>query len=52
MRYQQQREHERFKEEIINKHLTKIRHKEMVQKKKEELMEFSLLKQKEFLYER
>ena len=52
MRYQQDRAREQFKEDIINKHMDKMRHQELVQKKKEDLMEFSLLKQKEMLYER
>jgi hypothetical protein len=52
MRYQQQREHQKFKEDVISRHLTKTKHKELMQKKKEDLMEFSLLKQKEFLNER
>jgi hypothetical protein len=52
MRYQQQREHQKFKEDVMNRHLTKTKHKELMQKKKEDLMEFSLLKQKEFLNER
>ncbi|CAI2364644.1 unnamed protein product [Moneuplotes crassus] len=43
---------EKFKQSIIDKHLTKTRHKEILQKKKADLMEFSLLKQKEVLYER
>mmetsp|Transcript_22678 Transcript_22678/g.20159 ORF Transcript_22678/g.20159 Transcript_22678/m.20159 type:complete len:100 (+) Transcript_22678:573-872(+) len=52
IKYQQQRAHERFKEQIISKHLNKMKNKELVQKKKEDLMEFSLLKQKEALFHR
>lgn len=48
-RHQQQREHEKFKEEVMNKHLEKIKQKELLEKKKEELKEFSLLKQKEMI---
>ena len=46
-RRQQKREHDRFKDEIIERHLEKLRKKELIQKKREELIEFSLLKQKE-----
>ncbi|CAI2364637.1 unnamed protein product [Moneuplotes crassus] len=52
IRNHQKRLQERFKQSVIEKHLTKLRHKEILQKKKEDLMEFSLLKQKEALYER
>ena len=52
MKNHQQRIQEKFKQEIMEKHLTKTRHKEILQKKKEDLMEYSLLKQKEVLYER
>lgn len=48
-RRQIQKEHEKFKQEIINKHLEKIKQKELVEKKKEDLIEFSLMKQKELL---
>ena len=41
------REQEKFKEAIMQRHLDEMRRKEQVKKRKEELVEFSLLKQKE-----
>lgn len=48
-RRQQQLEHEKFKQNLMDKHLDKMKQKELVKKKREELIEFSLLKQKEEL---
>lgn len=42
------REHEKFKEAVMQKHLEEMRRKEQIKKRKEELIEFSILKQKEF----
>ena len=45
----QQREIEKAKQQIIEKHLQKIKKSEALQKKKEEIIHFSLLKQREML---
>jgi len=45
----QQKEMEKLKQEIIDKHIHKMKQKEALEKKKEEIVHFSLLKQKELL---